>query len=1354
MGFEVVLLDEAGFDDRAAGLDGDVACAGDTTEERLRATIAGARAGRGFRYQDAVAASFAVLSYVAAEPWSVLPEGAEDITLTVRESEAHEVQAKSRRAQARAFTAVDAMRLLAETWARHIDRLPGEDVRVSLVVDRDPVGAIAAGFAADLAAQPDLPVKQIAKVAATAGLSASDLLRRSHLFLSTSPAAFATGQLVDRLGVVPMAAEVIYRQVLSRVADLADDRAAGRSPSPITPNEVARIIEEGQRIVDLESIERPIRDGLCEYVNFEHPIRDSAFYLGVDVVAGHIAAGLVADRPDEVDQVLVTLERAGQAVVTGPSGIGKTAVAYLAADATKHTIRWLRVRDAATAFEILKLTEALRATASAPVGLLLDDIGRTGAPLWDDLARRARDHEGVVLLGTTREEDLDLLEEAAESTVLRPRLDDSLARPLWEHLTASGATAAPSWVEALDESDGLTLEFVHYLTTGDRLPETINRQVQVRRNEHRDDELRLLRVVSIAARSGAAIDLRRFASKYDRSDEDVQRALCRLVDEHLVRSVGPNELTGLHRLRSAALLEATHRTPPPSLAETATTTIECVVARDLAQLLMDLWVGDLIGISSMREGLTERLQSSPSALDLASCLEGLRAVSVGEYSLRANEILTEHDVPSALRHTAASLAMASDRDVDDLFTPSVAHALVDLRQLTVGELRSEWIDCLSADLIEASTKPGTADQGTLLLQALAGLSSYQGLAKDIVRNTPAPSEVRQIAEFIEGGRLVAPAVADACVAAVGGRASTIELARSQPWVARLDIRDAGVDAANSEHVVEFDLMCVEGGLEQDQIHDAVVDLTRLYFGLFPDVDVVGGKAIDAAGELVGYRGHHVADKRIPRVNMPSPAEVRWNRQILNAFAEAGSESRAERLVTEAELLRRTCEVVGPVAQRWVRRTEMTPAQRAELSRISEQTDTVWRRERKPNDPLDSGEEQVDVGSLAAVLKSLCGNALPRLFSDPSMGLAAFLLETVHGGLMRTVDVGYWRLLDEDHDEEVLSLAQSVLDLHQVLGLRLHSDRATSAVRAAQRAGAPLADVAKAARDAHEVAFVATITAFTSEARAAGLTSTAFRLEPEKVQSLIWPHNDVVIAIAVASLYEWMQSIEVLLEVATRVFETMRSVTLVPYRDGSIVPSMAVRTLSSSDGVPYPGLEQAGRLGDEHGFRSITGRITPAFTRAAALEATTVGLDRLNAHRSLDHVEAALNVAVQAELDELLDCVRSQVEEDGSGLLGDLIGEFFFAAGDDDLASVLSAIARGDADDALGLLGLLNAVEIELSLDPAAAAEGLQSWIAASNAEASADPAIARQMPSTEIRKVGRNDHCPCGSGNKFKRCHG
>ena len=35
-----------------------------------------------------------------------------------------------------------------------------------------------------------------------------------------------------------------------------------------------------------------------------------------------------------------------------------------------------------------------------------------------------------------------------------------------------------------------------------------------------------------------------------------------------------------------------------------------------------------------------------------------------------------------------------------------------------------------------------------------------------------------------------------------------------------------------------------------------------------------------------------------------------------------------------------------------------------------------------------------------------------------------------------------------------------------------------------------------------------------------------------------------------------------------------------------------------------------------------------------------------------------------------------------------------------------------------------------------------------------DPTPVKQEPVKVAPKVGRNDLCPCGSGKKFKNCHG
>lgn len=63
-----------------------------TAEKRERSALAGARAGRGFRYQDAVAAAIAVLGHVTGETWTVGADGDEDVSMS---GGAHRFQANT-----------------------------------------------------------------------------------------------------------------------------------------------------------------------------------------------------------------------------------------------------------------------------------------------------------------------------------------------------------------------------------------------------------------------------------------------------------------------------------------------------------------------------------------------------------------------------------------------------------------------------------------------------------------------------------------------------------------------------------------------------------------------------------------------------------------------------------------------------------------------------------------------------------------------------------------------------------------------------------------------------------------------------------------------------------------------------------------------------------------------------------------------------------------------------------------------------------------------------------------------------------------------------------------------------------
>jgi hypothetical protein len=95
----------------------------------------------------------------------------------------------------------------------------------------------------------------------------------------------------------------------------------------------------------------------------------------------------------------------------------------------------------------------------------------------------------------------------------------------------------------------------------------------------------------------------------------------------------------------------------------------------------------------------------------------------------------------------------------------------------------------------------------------------------------------------------------------------------------------------------------------------------------------------------------------------------------------------------------------------------------------------------------------------------------------------------------------------------------------------------------------------------------------------------------------------------------------------------------------------------------------------------------------------------------------------------------------------------------DLPSSADGLTEEAALALLDQLGLLEAapepVELVLTLDNDDVRE-LERIRAARDVGDIGAPAVG--MPSLEARfgggKVGRNDPCPCGSGQKFKRCHG
>lgn len=839
------------------------------------ASRAGSNAGRGFRYQDAVSAWLAVEVWAGRRtPAIVIPEGGDDIEL--RGEAASFVQVKSRRDHLGDYTEGETVGHIEDLWNRSLGSAPRPQ-RLELVLEREVAG---------LSPLDDHPAVRSIEGPISTRLSnfsgASDLLPRTSIIVATSPQEWGISLMVDRLNCAPIAAQMCFAELLVRLGSLADanGRLAPENYRGLSISDTETSIRDVLAAIDVDAIERALRDGVCEPVDFLTPLNDPNFYLGVDVEPGHIVTGLVAERPRSRSALVEGIEQRGAALIVGPSGAGKSALMWEAANTLRHTVRWFRIRrmSATDIPSLRQLVRTFRASEDSPLGFVMDDVGRNGPESWGALLKEAMSVPGVVLLGSVREEDVTLIAERARAAEIRADPDDELAERLWRELREAEKTNWAGWREPWKMSDGLLLEYVHILTQGQRMHNLLADQVAARVSDpKRSLELDILRSGAWAGTANAEVDASRLARALSVSEADLSRALQRLIQEHLVRSPAPGAVTGLHQLRSEELLQLTHQTTLPTLETSFERTIASVPATDLEPLVADTLSAQRLPVSAVLNGLIARLECEQDARALASALRGLGS---GRVSSGVDEWLDTPEARALPRTQVGSAAMfgIAGIDLSSLsIIPEVQTAADRLSQINGSpedDPRRLLMERMSPSALSTLIK--TADLASLdeILTALVGM--------------PLPPAVRTSLVQVPEGLLNADLN---LVGSVMGTLSALNREIASHWVtevgqeallARVQAETAWAGPVTTEDsydgvIVRCEHWYVAGSLQENP-HDAVVSLCELILALCPSADIAVSNAITASGELAGFAQMPLATKRIPRDNLPPPSVPQWNRR--------------------------------------------------------------------------------------------------------------------------------------------------------------------------------------------------------------------------------------------------------------------------------------------------------------------------------------------------------------------------------------------------------------------------------------------------------------------------------------------
>ncbi len=1120
---------------------------------------------------------------------SLIPEGIDD--LQVEGPEPIQLEVKSRQTRVGPFPVKDGAPVIYESLVRHSERF-GSGRKLKVVLEQGLVG---------LDAQEDdgiraLPLAKVLEGVPALGKSVAKRIDGSEL----STAEFETltslteviigtwGQFLQDtehhirqlVALPPAALGSISLSIRSMVADAADANADPEFGRRVELDKTAVIdrISEAAALLDIDSIETALSRGICSPLDATPVETGDAYYEGVSTQPGHVAAGLVVPRPDLSGRVVHGLRAEKAVLLTGPSGVGKSAAMWSLPSALPGVVwfRLIRVTDADLA-DIERLVQAYSTSSRWSVGLLADAVGRGEFEAWSRLRERIAAIPGALLVGTVRREDLCTLGELADCHLVTVALDEPAAEVIHAGLLRRGATSVPYWREAYEKSDGLTMEFTYLLTRGARLRDVVADQVGDRVRQGRELELQVLALVSTADRWSASVPTPELQERLQVDAFELKAAMARLVEEHLVVDRG-GSVSGVHQVRSEAISEAIHEYPPPLLSDTVSAALKMLRVEELSRFAYEA-LRDVPDLESLVLGTLRDMGQE----DIEQLLAGLRALEMVDFHRQASawaEITERHEVPPAhrplvLEFTAASL------DFPDLFPQSLVSASEEIRELPVqSTMRDNLLEMFGLEQIAiALNTVSDPKECARLLRAARGTSvDWAPLVESLESSSTLPSalehaETSELSECVEAARDVSVSLAEAVVHAAGGVEAVMQRIRiGDPWLRELKIeRVEGRTIGLARYLhVSYD--------QQDDARDRSVALGRQLLRLLPSIDQVDIKPLGPDGEVLKIGGQEVASSGLLRRYDHGSVAISWNRQRFQLAQSLLGVSETERLSELARLLGETAALCRDYGAELVRPS----GQLSETERLNERRMRIDAQARaipppRGDDQFDEPQREDQVGDapdgdLSSFITNITDKSLPRLHHPQQWtALSAWLSDTV---LRKNVDhFGEldWRLVGLDGPPDALGEISETLDhIDAVLRAVVADPTAISAILNEARRGNRRNALARAADVARRVSQKQTRQRLL-------VIETALRSVVEDVD-LYWLDSDrrrglsesFAVGVSVSSLVEWNAALELLLEEVGELRKPAETPIIAPILRGKTAWRFAVQLVPQPWPVTEPG----------------------------------------------------------------------------------------------------------------------------------------------------------------------------------------
>ena len=1110
-------------------------------EEFWKDSRSGAWAGRGFRFQDAVA------SLLAISIWSnrlssgvVVPEGFDDIVIE-QEDNLTLIQVKSRGAHRPPFTNSE---------------IKGYEQKLN-------EGAKTLGAAGKVVEGRWLFLERPAATGDSlewGSFSDQETEGQSWSLVIPDPKQLAMHELEGHLEVAPGIAEIIFHGVLAFCGYVAEENAhkSYKLRSRISIQEVEALMSRLLKSIDPSLVNEALERSICFPVTFNDPLMDAEFYGGVDVQPGHIAAGLVMDRPYLVEIVVEKIKETRSVLVVGPSGSGKSALQWMSVHELSHYMRWFRVSTLSQSGDIaaiLNLIETLQPSLIRPVGIVLDDVGKYDASLFQALTKETRIKPGVFFIGSIRQEDIAVLGDISHVSLIESALDETFAADLWKKLREEEQTVWDYWKEPYQLSQGLLLEYTHILTQGKRLEEVIKGQVADRKKQARNEELAVIRVCSAAFRVGGAVQVNRLPTALRLNQNSLESALGRLLDEHLIRYAAPGVIAGIHDIRSEALFLYSHDELVFLREESNALAIQCVVSEALPVVIQKLVNAD--NSESVIKPVVERLQENPTATEWALALTGMGIVSLRELTASWVEILSKKSLDSAHWPMATMMACAgTEMPSGDLAAMrQVNLAVKDFPGITCMDYRSELLDTLDDSCQLDDVKK--AEELIALFSSMGPIPTI-GAAdyKKLQFGGNISGDFDQICPLLDLATAVDVDLALSIIAGLGGEEEVLDNYYSvTSWISKpvVFVNDDG------EKVVSADYLVVSDDVTENA-EQSVIQLCDRLVSLVPDADKVEARAIGGDGKGLQYGDYPIASKAIPRKNLPSSAVQRWNQNFIALVANQSlspTETDYAKLMKE-QLLNANTYLQGYL-EAWCRGKERGYSKK-HADAIEQTANAANRYVMHQKLSINYGPHPIEGGvdfiePVSSLIASICGNLIPRLHDrEGNYGALSAFAFSLYEQAEAVDDAPYWSVLDWDVGPVYSSIEKSLNMLRFVLGECAQNNQFVEKVKAISKKasrGRALQLCSVNAKENLKSRLEKEKAILRKGISNIDLDAEIFAIRGDAKD--IWSTDELLIAIDVTTMESYFHSFDEILSVIERYKNDHRQVYLMPRIDGVYVP---------------------------------------------------------------------------------------------------------------------------------------------------------------------------------------------------------